>query len=68
MPRNPGSHGTAAGRLTPPPASDSSTVIWYGSSAQGAHTVFIGQVEQVKARDGRPLLFYGGRYRKLETD
>ncbi len=35
---------------------------------QGEHTVFIGQVEHVKARDGRPLLFYGGRYRKLEAD
>lgn len=36
--------------------------------AQGAHTIFIGRVEQVKTRDGRPLLFYSGRYRKLETD
>ncbi len=32
---------------------------------QGEHTVFIGRVEHVKARDGQPLLFYGGRYRKL---
>lgn len=35
---------------------------------QGEHTVFIGRVEHVKARDGRPLLFYGGGYRRLEAD
>ena len=33
---------------------------------QGDHTVFIGAVEQVGVREGRPLLFYAGQYRRLE--
>jgi flavin reductase (DIM6/NTAB) family NADH-FMN oxidoreductase RutF len=31
----------------------------------GDHTIFIGEVEQVDFREGRPLLFYGGRYRSF---
>ena len=33
---------------------------------EGDHTIFIGAVEHVDGRDGRPLLFYAGRYRRLE--
>lgn len=35
---------------------------------EGDHTIFIGAVEQMGVREGRPLLFYAGRYRKLEPD
>jgi flavin reductase (DIM6/NTAB) family NADH-FMN oxidoreductase RutF len=31
----------------------------------GDHTVFIGEVDEMAARDGRPLLFYSGRYHRL---
>jgi flavin reductase (DIM6/NTAB) family NADH-FMN oxidoreductase RutF len=31
----------------------------------GDHTIYIGQAEQLSARDGRPLLFYSGAYRSL---
>jgi flavin reductase (DIM6/NTAB) family NADH-FMN oxidoreductase RutF len=33
----------------------------------GDHTIFVGQVEQLATREGRPLLFYRGRYSQLET-
>ena len=33
----------------------------------GDHTIFVGQVEHAATREGRPLLFYRGRYSKLET-
>jgi flavin reductase (DIM6/NTAB) family NADH-FMN oxidoreductase RutF len=33
----------------------------------GDHTIFIGEVEQTERRQGRPLLFYAGKYQKLET-
>ena len=35
---------------------------------EGDHTVFIGAVEQMGHRPGRPLLFYRGRYRNLDHD
>ncbi len=31
----------------------------------GDHTIFIGEVEYMACREGRPLLFYGGRYHGL---
>jgi flavin reductase (DIM6/NTAB) family NADH-FMN oxidoreductase RutF len=31
----------------------------------GDHTIFIGEVEFMACREGRPLLFYGGRYHGL---
>ena len=31
----------------------------------GDHVIHIGQVEHAEARDGRPLVFYRGRYRQL---
>lgn len=34
----------------------------------GDHTIFIGQVEELFVGEGRPLLFYGGRYRRLDAD
>jgi flavin reductase (DIM6/NTAB) family NADH-FMN oxidoreductase RutF len=33
----------------------------------GDHTLFIGQVEYLNYRDGAPLVFYGGNYRRLEV-
>lgn len=33
----------------------------------GDHTIFIGRVEEASVHEGRPLLFYGGRYRALDT-
>ena len=35
---------------------------------EGDHTVFIGAVEHVGLQKGQPLLFHGGRYRRLEPD
>lgn len=31
----------------------------------GDHTIYLGQAEHLSAREGRPLLFYSGRYRVL---
>ncbi len=32
---------------------------------EGDHTIFIGEVEQIAVHEGRPLLFYGGKYHTL---
>jgi flavin reductase (DIM6/NTAB) family NADH-FMN oxidoreductase RutF len=34
----------------------------------GDHTIYIGEVEGAAAGEGRPLLFFRGRYRKLHLD
>ncbi len=34
----------------------------------GDHTIFVGEVEQVEVREGRPLVFYRGKYRRLPQD
>lgn len=34
----------------------------------GDHTLYIGQVEHYEAVDGRPLLFYTGKYQQLRAD
>jgi flavin reductase (DIM6/NTAB) family NADH-FMN oxidoreductase RutF len=34
----------------------------------GDHTLYIGEVEYFEAREGRPLLFYAGRYQYLARD
>jgi flavin reductase len=34
----------------------------------GDHTIFIGEVQHLACREGRPLLFYGGRYHTLPRD
>jgi len=36
--------------------------------AAGDHTLYIGHVEHFEAGDGRPLLFYGGKYQQLRSD
>jgi flavin reductase (DIM6/NTAB) family NADH-FMN oxidoreductase RutF len=33
----------------------------------GDHTIFVGEVEQAAIHKGRPLLFYGARYRRLKA-
>ena len=33
----------------------------------GDHTLYLGQVEHFESRDGRPLLFYAGRYHHLRA-
>jgi flavin reductase (DIM6/NTAB) family NADH-FMN oxidoreductase RutF len=35
---------------------------------EGDHTLYIGHVEYFEAREGRPLLFHGGRYRHLQPE
>jgi flavin reductase (DIM6/NTAB) family NADH-FMN oxidoreductase RutF len=34
----------------------------------GDHTIFIAEVEDVIVREGEPLLFFRGKYRKVEED
>lgn len=34
----------------------------------GDHTIFVGEVEQVEMREGQPLVYYRGRYRRLPKD
>ena len=29
------------------------------------HDIFVGQIEEGDAREGRPLLFFGGKYAKV---
>ena len=38
------------------------------SHDEGDHTVFIGAVEELGYRAGRPLLFFRGKYNRLEAD
>ncbi len=37
----------------------------YGTQIVGDHTLFIGEVEDIVLRDGKPLTFYEGKYGKL---
>jgi flavin reductase (DIM6/NTAB) family NADH-FMN oxidoreductase RutF len=34
----------------------------------GDHTLYIGEVAHFEMRDGRPLLFHAGKYRRLPSD
>ena len=34
----------------------------------GDHTIYLGQVEEVAAREGRPLVYHGRGYRRLTED
>ncbi len=34
----------------------------------GDHTLYIGRVEHLEIREGRPLLFHGGRYRQMKAE
>ena len=36
--------------------------------AAGDHTLYIGRVEHFESRDGRPLLFYAGKYQQLRPE
>jgi flavin reductase (DIM6/NTAB) family NADH-FMN oxidoreductase RutF len=33
----------------------------------GDHTLFIGRINQMDTTAGRPLLFYGGRYARVDS-
>ncbi len=37
----------------------------HSAQAAGDHTIFIAEVEEVVVRDGDPLLFFRGKYRKV---
>jgi len=37
----------------------------HSAQAAGDHTIFIAEVEDVVVRDGEPLLFFRGKYRKV---
>jgi len=37
----------------------------HSAQAAGDHTIFIAEVEEVVIRDGEPLLFFRGKYRKV---
>jgi len=38
------------------------------SQEAGDHTIFIAEVEDVVMREGEPLLFFRGKYRKVGED
>jgi flavin reductase (DIM6/NTAB) family NADH-FMN oxidoreductase RutF len=38
------------------------------AEAAGDHTIFIAEVEDVVVREGKPLLFFRGKYRKVGED
>jgi flavin reductase (DIM6/NTAB) family NADH-FMN oxidoreductase RutF len=40
----------------------------HSSQVAGDHTIFIAQVEDVVLREGEPLLFFRGKYRKVGED
>jgi flavin reductase (DIM6/NTAB) family NADH-FMN oxidoreductase RutF len=40
----------------------------HSSEEAGDHTIFIAQVEDVVVREGDPLLFFRGKYRKVGED
>ena len=37
-------------------------------NAAGDHTIFVGEVERVEVREGRPLVYYEGRFTSLAKD
>jgi flavin reductase (DIM6/NTAB) family NADH-FMN oxidoreductase RutF len=37
----------------------------HSAQVAGDHTIFIAEVENVVVRDGQPLLFFRGKYRKV---
>jgi len=37
------------------------------ANLSGDHTVFIGEVEEMSWTEGKPLLYFAGQYRKLES-
>ena len=40
----------------------------HSAQAAGDHTIFIAEVEDVVVREGAPLLFFHGTYRKVGED
>jgi flavin reductase (DIM6/NTAB) family NADH-FMN oxidoreductase RutF len=38
------------------------------SQVAGDHTVFLAEVESAELHSGSPLLFYGGRYRRVPPE
>ena len=40
----------------------------HSAQVAGDHTIFIAEVEDVVAREGDPLLFFRGKYRKVGED
>jgi flavin reductase (DIM6/NTAB) family NADH-FMN oxidoreductase RutF len=40
----------------------------HSSEEAGDHTIFIAEVEDVVVREGDPLLFFRGKYRKVGED
>ena len=40
----------------------------HSAEVAGDHTIFIAEVEDVVVRDGEPLLFFRGKYRKVGED
>jgi flavin reductase (DIM6/NTAB) family NADH-FMN oxidoreductase RutF len=40
----------------------------HSSEEAGDHTIFIAEVEDVEVREGDPLLFFRGKYRKVGED
>jgi len=38
----------------------------HSAEEAGDHTIFIAEVEDVVVREGEPLLFFRGQYRKVE--
>ena len=40
----------------------------YDSHLAGDHTLYIGEVTDLTMQDGDPILYFGGRYRKLDTN
>jgi flavin reductase (DIM6/NTAB) family NADH-FMN oxidoreductase RutF len=41
---------------------------WPTWSAVCDHTIFIAEVEEVVVREGQPLLFFRGKYRRVGAD
>jgi len=40
----------------------------HSAERAGDHTIFIAEVEDVMVREGEPLLFFRGKYRKLAEE
>jgi flavin reductase (DIM6/NTAB) family NADH-FMN oxidoreductase RutF len=40
----------------------------HSAEVAGDHTIFIAEVEDVVVREGEPLLFFRGKYRKVGED
>ena len=57
--------GAAAFAQVAPAVKETAKAVAESTQQAGDHTIFIAEVEDVVVREGEPLLFFRGQYRKM---